>query len=154
MTQTLAEFWQACRTALPAETEGQAYRTRQFGNNPEIARQLLELILAREKTGTFAVDWEFDSRPGERPSPGDLFVITDHAGVPGALVRITATEVVPFDQISERHVQCEGPALRAVVPWRQVHWDYWTRTLGEIGREPAADMPILYQEFELLYPAA
>lgn len=141
-----------CREALPADTARQAYRTRSFGNDPAVSRLILDLILAGEKTGTFAVDWEFEDRPEDRPAAGDLYVVTDHTGAPTALLRITATELVPFNEVGERHVQCEGPRLRAVEPWRKLHWDFWTRTLARIGREPAADMPILYQEFELLYP--
>lgn len=152
MTQTIEEFWRDCCEALPAETAGRSYRARRFGDDPIVAQLILDLISAGEKTGTFAVDWEFEDRPGERPAPGDLYVVTDHSGMPGALIRITATETLPFNAVSERHVQCEGPALRQVGPWRKLHWEFWSRTLARIGRRPAQDMPILYQQFELLYP--
>jgi len=149
---SVEEFWQACCEALPEATSGRSYRTRRFGDDPGMSRVILDLIVAGEKTGTFAVDWEFEGRPQDRPAPGDLFVVTDAAGVPGALIRITGTEVVPLDQIADRHVQVEGPALRAVGPWRRLHWDYWSRTLAAIGRTPAGDMPVLFQRFEKLYP--
>ena len=152
MAQSIEEFWEAARQALPAETAGKSYRTRSFGNDEAISRVILDLILAGKKTGTFAVDWEYDARQEPRPGEGDLYIVNDHAGEPRALVRITATERVAFRDIGERHVQCEGPALRSVEPWRRLHWDYWSRTLRKIGREPAEDMPILYQAFELLYP--
>lgn len=145
-------FWQACCEALPEATEGRSYRTRRFGDDPGISKVILDMILAGKKTATFAVDWEFEDRPEDRPAPRDLYVVTDAAGVPEALIRITETEVVPFDEIGDRHVQCEGPALREVGPWRRLHWDYWSRTLAGIGRTPAPDMPILFQRFEKLYP--
>ncbi len=152
MAHTIEEFWEAARSALPEETAGKAYRTRSFGNDEAISKVILDLILTGKKTGTFAVDWEYEYRGEPRPTSGDLYVVTDHAGVPRALLRITMTERVAFKDIDERHVQCEGPALRSVEPWRKLHWDYWSRTLRAIGREPAEDMPVLYQAFELLYP--
>jgi len=154
MAQTNEEFWEAACEALPEQTAGRSYRTRGFGNDEAVSKVILELILAGKKTGTFAVDWEYEHRGEPRPAPGDLYIVTDHAGAPRALVRIRATERVPFKEIGERHVQCEGPALRSVEPWRRLHWDYWSRTLRAIGREPTEDMPILYQAFELLYPKA
>jgi len=154
MTQTTKEFWDAACRALPDETAGRSYRTRSFGTDEAISKVILGLILAGQKTGTFAVDWEYDARQEPRPARGDLYIVIDHAGAPRALVRITATERVAFSDIGERHVQCEGPALRSIEPWRKLHWDYWSRTLRKIGREPAEDMPVLYQAFELLYPRA
>ena len=145
-----SEFWQACQRALPEDTVGRPFRVRRFGDDPVMSKRLLELVKMREKTGTFAVDWEFETRPSERPRVGDLLVVTDAAGEPGALIRITAVELLPFSAVGDEHVQCEGPGLRDLALWRKVHWDYWTRTLQALGREPAEDMPIVYQRFELL----
>ena len=144
------EFWAACQRELPADTAGKAFRVHCFGNNPAMSKRLLDLIRAGEKTGTFAVDWEFDTAPERRPKAGDLVIVTDATGEPGALIRIIATELLPFSSIGVEHVQSEGPALRDVGLWRKVHWDYWTGSLRRLGREPAEDRPVLYQRFELL----
>lgn len=151
---SLEEFWAACVAAQPQATAGRSYRLRSFGRDPVLARRILDLIVAREKTGTFAVDWEFESRPADRPQPGDLYIVTDHEGQPGALIRITATEVLPYRAIDERHIACEGPALRSLGPWRELHWNFWRGVLMPLGREPAEDMPVLWQRFELLYAPA
>jgi uncharacterized protein YhfF len=153
MTESIEAFWQRCLAAVPSLASVPAYRTRTFGNDERFTRRLLDLIRAGEKTGTFSVDWEFDGRPGERPEPGDHYVVVDHAGQPELVIRVTATEVVPFREVAERHTRHEGKALRAPEAWRKVHWEYWSGTLATLGLRPAEDMPILFQQFELVYPA-
>jgi len=150
VTAATDRFWLECRRELAAETEGRVYRVKRFGDDPAMSRLLLDLIRSRAKTGTFAVDWEFDAAPAGRPRPGDLFIVVDADGEPGALIRITETRVLPFADVGPVEVACEGPALRDVALWRRVHWDYWSRTLQGIGRQPSEDMPILFQRFEVL----
>ncbi len=150
MTSSIDQYWEACRRELPAETSGRGYRVKRFGNDPAMARLLLDLVRSRQKTGTFGLEWEFEARPEDRPAPGDLYVVTDSAGTPGALIRVTGTEVVPFSAIDVTHLQAEGPALREPALWRKVHWDFWAPALRALGREPSADMPVLVQRFEVL----
>jgi len=150
MTSSIDQYWEACRREFPAETSGRGYRVKRFGNDPAMARLLLDLVRSRQKTGTFGLEWEFEARPDERPEPGDLFIVTDANGEPGTLIRVTETAVLPFSEISEDHLQCEGPALRELPLWRKIHWDYWTPALHAMGREPSEDMPILFQRFEVL----
>ena len=147
-------FWDECCRALPAATAGRHYRLLSFGTDPVVARRIIDLIIAGEKTGTFAADWIYEDCPQERPAAGDLRIVTDPAGAPAALVRITHTECLPFSELTAAHIACEGPALRDLELWRKVHWDYWQRTLAPLGRTPAADMPVLCQRFERLYAVA
>ena len=150
MPSKIEEFWAACRQALPEATQGRGYRVKCFGSDPAMSRLLLDLIRSGQKTGTFGLEWEFEARPADRPEPGDLYVVTDAGGEPGALIRVTGTEVVPFSAIGAAHLQHEGPALREPAAWRKVHWAFWTPALRAMGREPSDDMPVLVQRFEVL----
>jgi uncharacterized protein YhfF len=150
MPSRIEDYWEACRRELPGATAGRGYRVKCFGSDPAMSRLLLDLIRSGQKTGTFGLEWEFEDRPEERPAPGDLFIVTDSAGEPGTLIRVTGTAVLPFSAIGDEHLQCEGPALRELPLWRKLHWDFWTPALRAMGREPAEDMPILFQRFEVL----
>jgi uncharacterized protein YhfF len=150
MPSRIEEFWEACRQALPEATHGRGYRVKRFGNDPAMSRLLLDLIRSGQKTGTFGLEWEFEERPRERPQPGDLIIVTDAGSEPGALIRVTGTEVVAFSAIGAEQLQHEGPALREPDAWRKVHRAFWTPALHAMGREPSDDMPILVQRFELL----
>ena len=150
MVKTIEAFWKECCEKVPAAAAAGRYKLRSFGGTEEMSRTLINLIARGEKTGTFAVEWEYEHNAANRPEPGDYFIVVNFSGEPELLIRVTHTETVPFTGISERHVQCEGRTLRQVGPWRKVQWDYWTKALAKIGRTPTEDMPVLYQEFELV----
>jgi uncharacterized protein YhfF len=125
-----------------------------FGNSEEMADLLLSLIRNGDKTGTFATDWEFEAAPEKTPRQGDYVIVLDGRGAPGCLYRLDAVERLPFAEITEQHVACEGPSMRELEPWRKMHWAYWTRVLAGTGHEPTRDMMVLVQNFTVLYPVA
>jgi uncharacterized protein YhfF len=149
----IAAFVAEARAALPGERLDR-WTVRTFGNSATIANQVVPLIVSGEKTGTFALEAEFASSGTPRPQVGDWYVVTTFEGHPVALYRVTETEVLPFDAIAERHVAVEGPRLRDVAAWRRVHWDYWTSTLGAMGKTPTEDMLVVFQRFEVRHVAA
>jgi len=153
MSELIETFWDKARAAVPALAGVTRYKLRGFGRDERLSRMVLDVIHRGEKTGTFAVDWEYEAQPDQRPTPGDHFIVVDHAGVPEMVIRITSTEIVPYNEISQRHVDHEGKVMRDLDAWRKLHWPYWTAVLGAMGREPAEDMPVLFQTFVRVYPA-
>ena len=152
MHQDIDSFWAACCAARPELEADAPYTVKSYGNTPEMADRLLELIRAGEKTGTFAVEWEFEADPTTIPRAGDLVIVLDGSGTPGCLYRIDSVVGLPFNEITEAHIACEGRPMRALEPWRKVHWAYFTRVLEGTDHEPAEDMPVLIQNFTVLYP--
>ncbi|WP_240644190.1 ASCH domain-containing protein [Antribacter gilvus] len=122
-----------------------------FGDNEDLADALVGAVLAGEKTGTSTALWEFEDSGEKLPTVGELSIVLDGAGHPRALIRTTEVEVVPFDEVTEDFAAAEGEDDRSLAMWREGHEAYFRRNLGE-GREFAADMPVLCERFELLYP--
>lgn len=151
MSIAIDEFVAAARRARPEANIG-AVKVRTFGGGPAMCNIIVPLIMLGQKTGTFALASEFDADPAAAPRSGDHYVVTWFEGPPALLYRITHTEVVPFEGINHDHVQVEGPNARSVDVWREIHWDYWGKTLRAAGREPSRTMPVLFQRFEMLYP--
>lgn len=147
------QFLAVARAALPGERI-EPVKVRTFGQSAEVANQIIPLILSGAKTGTFALDAEFDGRPEARPAVGDWYVVTWFDGRPALLYRVTEVETLPFDGIDARHVAVEGPRLREVSAWRRLHWDYWTPLLHARGLAPSQDMPVVFHRFALRYSAA
>ena len=113
---------------------------------------LVPLILAGEKTGTFALAAEFESDPSRAPEVGDWYVVTWFDGPPALIYRVTFVETVPFEGINHDHVQVEGPTARDVKAWRDIHWPYWGAMLRQQGREPSMQMPVIFHRYEVVYP--
>lgn len=122
-----------------------------FGDQPELATRLVELVLAGTKTATSSLVWEYEDSDEPMPEAGELSILLDGERVPRALVRTTSVEVVPFDEVDEDVAQAEGEDDRSLESWRAEHERYFRRNLPD-GREFAPDMPVLVERFELLYP--
>lgn len=130
---------------------GLAVRVHCIGDEPTLCRRVLDLVRAGEKTGTFALERDFERSGEALPRAGEYLVLTEHDGRPDVLVRLTEVQRKPFAAVTELDAACEGPGLRALEPWRKVHWDYWSRKLAEHGERPEASMPVICQRFELMY---
>ena len=139
-------FWHRCRETLglPAQTR---WRTRRLGNSPDVCATLLDLIASGAKTGTFSLLAEFEQTGQAAPVAGEYLLITDYDHRPRCCVRLDRVELRPFDQINEEWINVEGPALRELGAWRDLHREYWSRMLAGWGLEFAPDTPVLCQRF-------
>ena len=117
-----------------------------FGDNAELADELLGLVLAGTKTAAASALWEFDAEDEPLPEVGSLSIVLDSAGHPHALLRTSDVRIVPFDQVDEEHAFLEGEGDRTVEYWRGAHRHYLTA--GHDG-----SMPVVLERFEVLYSA-
>jgi uncharacterized protein YhfF len=143
-------FLNEARAALPALKIGKV-QVRSFGGSAALGDTLIALIASGEKTGTFAMEAEFEDAPQRRPVAGGLVVVTRFNGPPVLLYELTEVTRVAFRDIGPQHVAVEGPNARDVEVWRRIHWPYWGAMLQARGREPSLDMPVIFQRFNLLF---
>ncbi|WP_460705003.1 ASCH domain-containing protein [Myceligenerans halotolerans] len=122
-----------------------------FGDQPELANELLDLVLEGAKTATSSLAWEFEDSGEPLPQVGELSILLDGERQPQALIRTTIVETVPFDEVDDDVADAEGEGDRTLEHWRAEHEKYFRRNLPE-GREFAGDTPVVVERFELLYP--
>jgi uncharacterized protein YhfF len=122
---------------------------RRLGDDPATCRLLLDLIRTGQKTGTFALAEEFAAAGETSPVAGEYLVLTDFEGRPDCVVRLTEVKAKPFSLVMADDVACEGPGLRDLRAWRELHWAYWGRKLERLGGTPDLGMAVLCQRFEL-----
>lgn len=125
------------------------YTERRIGNSAELVDQVLEFVLSGEKTGTFSLPEEL-AHEGPLPQAGDYFVLTRFDGSAACLVVMEECQEVPFDQISQRHIDVEAPAVRDLKLWRDFHRQYWGSVLAARGESFSDSQLILAQRFRLL----
>lgn len=121
-----------------------------FGATPELADELLALVLAGTKTATAGALWDYEAEGEALPSVGALSILLDGADRPRALIVTTHVEVRPFDQVDEEHAFLEGEGDRTLRYWRDVHQWFFT-TYASHDRGFAFDMPIVLERFKVLY---
>ena len=134
----------------PSTLEVLAPPTWSFGATAEQADALLDLVLAGTKTATSSAlrDYEDDEA---LPQAGSLDIVLDSTGRPRALLKITAVEVLPFDEVDEEHARLEGEGDLSLEHWREVHERFFTTAAPEGAEEFTSDLPVVLERFEVLY---
>jgi len=61
-------------------------------------------------------------------------------------------EIVPFDNVSDSFAATEGEGDKTLRYWREAHWRFFSRECQRIGREPNLHMPVVCEEFKVVYP--
>lgn len=123
-----------------------------FGATPELADELLALVLAGRKTATAGALWDYEADEEPLPEVGSLSIILDGAGHPRALIRTSDVRTVPFDEVNEEHAFLEGEDDRTLASWRRIHQWFFTEHASHT-RGFDESMPIVLERFELLYSA-
>lgn len=126
--------------------------TWSFGDNPQLADELLGLVLDGTKTATSSSLAELEAAGEPVPRPGGLSILLDAKGHPRALIRTTRVDVVPFRDVTEEFAALEGEDDRSLVSWRREHEKYFRRVLEGSGVEFDENLPVALERFEVLYP--
>lgn len=124
-----------------------------FGDSPELADELADLVVHGDKRATAGLVWTYEHERFPLLRAGDRVVITRFDGAPRCLIEITEAFVRPFDQVDEAFAADEGEGERTLASWRRDHWAYFARECAALGREPATDMPVLCARFRVLTTA-
>ncbi|OWJ64054.1 ASCH domain-containing protein [Inquilinus limosus] len=150
MTDIAERWWQALRRDRPDLALPEQYDLWYFGDSEDLARELLELVLAGTKTATAGLVWGADE--AGTPKPGGYSLITDFDGTPRCVLQTMEVRVLPFDRVDAAFAHDEGEDDRSLASWREAHWSYFGRRCAELGREPTLDMPVFCERFRLVYP--
>ncbi|WP_462160174.1 ASCH domain-containing protein [Pseudoalteromonas sp. GB56] len=137
------------------QTVGQPQQTIEswhFCDNQDDADECAQLVLAGIKRATSSSLWWYEATNTALPQIGDLNVVTNFAGKAVCIIKTVAVDVVPYNQITEQYAFIEGEGDRSLAYWQQVHWPYYHRELADTGFTPCADMPIVCEQFEVVFP--
>jgi len=149
-SSVLDSFWSKCQQARNLEMTTETPRIRQFGRDKRVSSMLIELIAAGEKNGTFTSPWIFEGDWNTTPVVGGYSIVTDLDAKPRLVLKTIAVHTMRFDEISEKETSLDGPAVRALEVWRDVHWAYFERELAMRGKVPSMRMPVTIEEFEVV----
>lgn len=123
-----------------------------FCDNEQEANACAQLVLTGKKQATSPSVWELKASGENIPEVGDFNIVTDWDGVAQCIIQTTHVKVVPFNQVSPGHALLEGEGDGSLRYWRQVHWEYYRRVLKDTGYAPTTDMPIVCEQFKVVFP--
>ena len=113
-----------------------------FGDGPELADQLLALVLEGRKRATC---WAV-SEGLKGTEIGKCMVVLDGQGRPRAVLQTVELHQRRFDEVDAAFASQEGEGDRSLAYWRAAHQRYFTRL--NLHRP---DMMLWCERFELLF---
>lgn len=116
-----------------------------FGDSPEMADELLALVLAGVKTATCGALADYGPGGEAMPVVGRRDVVLDSQGRRAAVIETLEVELRRFDEVDERFARDEGEGDRSLAAWRDAHRAYFERNGGF-----SADMPLVCERFRLV----
>jgi uncharacterized protein YhfF len=115
-------------------------RTFAFGDSPELADELLELVVKRIKTATCSTEDEPNTS-----APGERWVVLDGRGEPRCVIESTEVAYRRFTEVDAAFAYDEGEGDRSLAYWRSAHRAYFDR-LGRFSE----DMMLMCERFRLV----
>jgi uncharacterized protein YhfF len=107
------------------ETVPEAYRGLRafaFGDDPELADELLDLVIKGIKTATCSTEDEPNTS-----TPGERWIVLDGRGDPRCVIETTEISYHRFDEVDATFAFDEGEGDRSLNHWREAHRTYFTR---------------------------
>ena len=116
-----------------------------FGDSPEMADELLALVLAGKKTATVSIILEGE----QTPNIGDLSLVLDGRGNPACVIKTVYLETVKFCDLSWDMVKLEGEDEN-FEQWKSGNIRYWTCDAAERGYTFTDQTPITFERFDVV----
>ncbi|WP_434637453.1 ASCH domain-containing protein [Klebsiella sp. I138] len=115
-----------------------------FGDSPEMADELVALVIAGKKRGTCCafVSYQADEHP---VTPGAMHIVLNGAGEAACIIRTLSLRIIRFNEMSAELAALEGEGDLSLAYWQQAHQAFFTR---EGSWSP--DMELVFEEFVVI----
>ena len=146
-------YWRKYLDTLPevSPVRDARYEAEGFGDSPQMADELGTLVADGTKTATCSALWEWEAEGSALPAMGEKTVVLDGSGKPLCIIETTEVKVRPYEEVDASFACEEGEGDRSLKYWQEAHWRFFSRTLPNIGREPAPDMPLVCERFRVIH---
>jgi len=124
--------------AVPEKYRG--LRAFAFGDGPELADELLGLVIRGIKTATCSTEDEPNTS-----TPGERWIVRDGHGEPRCVIETTEVSYRRFDEVDANFAFEEGEGDRSLDYWRKAHRVYFARQ-GKFSE----DMMLMCERFRLV----
>ncbi len=146
-------FWDAFVSAAGRDASARLYESFHFGDSQSLADELAALVFAGTKRATASLWWSYEADRKPMPEPGQLSIVERWSGDPVCIIETSSVAVLPFDQVGPEFAAREGEGDGSLEYWRNGHRSYFGRECARIGRTASADMPVVCENFEVVFRA-
>jgi uncharacterized protein YhfF len=143
-------FWEEYTQLYPQAAAN--YEAWAFGDSPQMADELLYLVIQGIKTGT-ASNYEIYAISDETlPEIGRHSILLDGHGNPQAVIVTTDVQITPFDEVGADFAYSEGEDDRTLESWRHEHEKFFSReSLAFLKKPFDPKMKVVCENFRLVF---
>jgi len=148
LSERAQEYWDefVSKTGVRA-TPGCAFG---FGDSPEMADELLELVLHGPKRATAGLAPPYVNEP--LPRVGGYSIVLDGQGHPACIIVTTDVEVKPLSAVDAQFAWDEGEGDRSLTYWMDAHTNFFTRQAAREGFEMHPNIETVCERFSVVWP--
>lgn len=146
------EFWEDYCDATGAD-EDSLESVEHFGDSPEMADRLLDLVLNGPKRATAGLASDYTDADEPLPEPGGHWIVVDGTGTPRCILRTTEIRVGTLKSVDDAFAWDEGEGDRSRDDWLASHRAFFQRQGKESGVpfDEGNDL-IVFERFDLVWP--
>lgn len=153
LSEKVEAYWQEYLDTLPPDSpvREESYDVDSFGDSPAMTDELGALIVEGTKKATCSALWEWEAEDESITEVGSKAIVLDGRDSPICIIETIGVELRPYEEVDAWLAYEEGEGDRSLEYWREAHWDFFSRTLPEIGKKPTLDMPLVCERFRVIH---
>jgi uncharacterized protein YhfF len=155
MNQSAREMWIEYLQANPgliAEGVCTGVSAWSFGSGKEMADELADLVVARTKRATASSLAGLLLERDPVPCTGLYSVILDGSARARCVIRTGSVTVAPLGQVTDAFARREGEGDGSRAYWLDGHRRYFAAEHQHLGLPFSDEIPVVYEEFDLVWP--
>jgi len=151
--ETIKAYWQKFLSTLSSDSpyHKKTYSEGGYGDSPELANELVQLVLEGKKTATCGSLWEWEAEGNPIPKVGDVWIELDGNDYPVCITETVEVTIRNYNEVDADFARNEGEGDLSLEYWRRAHKNFFSRTLPKIGREFSEEMPLVCERFKVIY---
>ncbi|EUJ41345.1 ASCH domain-containing protein [Brochothrix campestris] len=146
--QSITAMWANFKRQNPAV--GDDYAAWSFGDSPQMADALAQLVLKGIKTATSSA-YDLYEDDNALPYPGLYNVVLDGNGEAVAIIETTDVQVVYYEDVTAEFAYLEGEGDRSITHWREAHRDFFIKELGSVDLAFTEKMGVVLEKFKVVF---
>ncbi len=148
--EKIDEFWKRFLNETNRDKESKYLDAFYFELTEKWANELLRLVLIGQKKATASSLHAYEIEGERMPQVGDLSIVTDWEGVPRCVIETTQITIIPFSEMTYDVCKREGED-DTLESWVKGHTKFFTEEGKQLGYQFTPDMPVIFEDFEVVY---
>ncbi len=148
--QRITQYWQGFLQETNRGADTKYFECFHFCHTEALANSLLQLVLDGTKKATSSSLLSYQARNEPLPQVGSLSIVTDFAGNPRCVIETKSVMILPFKDMTFDISKREGED-DTLESWQQGHIKFFTIDSAENYYEFSWDMPVVFEDFEVVY---